>query len=226
MISRGDTPEKITATSRGDFNKIITNINMVIANLYRTIQVAEKIADGVFSVRVNILSDKDKLGKSLDKMVRTIQSINEEINDLTRSAAAGKLEQRGNTQKFKGDFALVIHGINNTLDAVIAPLKVSAEYMDRIAQGDFPDLIDVAYQGDFNAIKTSIISGKENSRRTQNEIITVDQKLTADNSHVELNVDPSRFAPATLKFKSRVTISKWKRWMIASLKHIKVGHTC
>ena len=41
----------------------------------------------------------------------------------------------------KGDYRKVIEGINNTLDAVVNPLTVAANYIDRISKGDMPEKI-------------------------------------------------------------------------------------
>ena len=60
---------------------------------------------------------------------------------LTETAVEGKLDTRGNVSKFNGDFAGIIQGINSTLDAVIKPLNVAAEYIDLIAKGELPERI-------------------------------------------------------------------------------------
>ena len=47
-------------------------------------------------------------------------------------------------------------GVNDTLDAVIGPLNVAAEYVDRISKGDIPAKITDNYNGDFNEIKNNL----------------------------------------------------------------------
>ena len=49
-----------------------------------------------------------------------------------------------------------MEGVNNTLDAVIGPLNVAAEYVDRISKGDIPPKITEEYKGDFNEIKNNL----------------------------------------------------------------------
>jgi methyl-accepting chemotaxis protein len=51
---------------------------------------------------------------------------------LNEAAVEGKLDTRGDVSKFKGDYAKIVKGVNETLDAVIGPLNVAAEYVDRI----------------------------------------------------------------------------------------------
>ena len=46
--------------------------------------------------------------------------------------------------------------MNETLDAVIGPLNVTAEYVDRISKGDIPPKITDTYHGDFNEIKNNL----------------------------------------------------------------------
>ena len=46
--------------------------------------------------------------------------------------------------------------MNATLDAVIGPLNVAAEYVDRISKGEIPQKITDKYNGDFNEIKNNL----------------------------------------------------------------------
>ena len=75
---------------------------------------------------------------------------------LTQSMLEGKLAVRADAAKHQGDFKKVIEGFNLTLDNVIKPLNVSAEYVDRISKGDIPPKITDTYQGDFNEIKNNL----------------------------------------------------------------------
>jgi methyl-accepting chemotaxis protein len=49
-----------------------------------------------------------------------------------------------------------VAGVNETLDSVIGPLNVAAEYVDRISKGDIPPIISDNYTGDFNEIKNNL----------------------------------------------------------------------
>ena len=41
-------------------------------------------------------------------------------------------------------------------DAFVAPINVTAEYVDRISKGDIPPKITDTYHGDFNEIKNNL----------------------------------------------------------------------
>ena len=79
-----------------------------------------------------------------------------EINQLVDAAVNGNLSKRGNTEKYQGGFKNIIDGLNSTLDAIIGPLNVAAEYVDRISKGDIPEKISDAYKGDFNELKGNL----------------------------------------------------------------------
>ena len=108
------------------------------------------------SAQVRKRSDNDELVIAFQHMIATITQLVEEMERLTESAVQGRLETRGDSDKFQGDFARIVQGINDTLDAVIEPLNVAAGYVDRISKGDMPDKITAEYAGDFNAIKNNL----------------------------------------------------------------------
>jgi methyl-accepting chemotaxis protein len=50
----------------------------------------------------------------------------------------------------------VIQGVNQTLDAVVGPLKVAAETVDALSLGNVPPQITADYQGDFALIRDNL----------------------------------------------------------------------
>ncbi len=183
-ISQGDIPERIQEDFKGDFNKIRDNLNILIANLSGAVNVAEKIAAGDLSVQLSILSEKDMLGKSLEVMVGNIRNIIGEIRMLTESVSEGRLDVRGDTGRFEGDYGEIIHGINETLDAVISPLNMAAGYIERISSGDFPEKISKIHKGDFNKIKDNINTLISNLRGT----VAVSEKIAEGDLTAEVTI--------------------------------------
>ena len=68
----------------------------------------------------------------------------------------GPAATRADAAKHGGDYRKIVEGVNQTLDAVIGPLNVAAEYVDRISKGDIPPKITDKYNGDFNEIKNNL----------------------------------------------------------------------
>jgi methyl-accepting chemotaxis protein len=75
---------------------------------------------------------------------------------LSTAAVEGKLATRADASKHTGDFRRIVAGVNETLDAVIGPLNVAADYVDKISKGNIPPRITDTYNGDFNTIKNNL----------------------------------------------------------------------
>ena len=120
--------------------------------------IAEKIAEGDFSMKIDT-SAKDEVGQvlsALDKAVTAVKDMSAEAAGLAQAAIAGKLSTRADAGKYKGEYQKIVAGVNGTLDAVIGPLNVAANYVDRISKGDIPPKITDSYNGDFNTIKNNL----------------------------------------------------------------------
>jgi methyl-accepting chemotaxis protein len=93
---------------------------------------------------------------AVNNVAQVVQDLQKELGRLTEAAKAGQLTERGKHEHFKGAYADIVRGVNAVLDAVIAPLNVSARYVDLISKGDIPPQITDTYHGDFNLIKNNL----------------------------------------------------------------------
>ncbi|MCP1661407.1 MULTISPECIES: Cache 3/Cache 2 fusion domain-containing protein [Methanocalculus] len=122
------------------------------------VNLGRRVQDGDLSGEIQTDTGGDEIGQVAEAfggVVATIQQFGSEMNMISDSASEGKLDVRGDAANFKGDYANMIHGVNDILDAVIGPLNVAAEYIDRISEGQIPDPITDDYKGDFNEIKNN-----------------------------------------------------------------------
>ena len=125
-----------------------------------------------------MVSGGDEIGQvseAFSGVVNNIQQFSNDITYLSNAAIEGRLDSRGDSSKFKGEYAAMINGLNKTLDSVIGPLNVAAEYVDRISKGDLPKKITDHYNGDFNEIKVNLNSCIDNINA-----LTADAYMLAD----------------------------------------------
>ena len=97
-----------------------------------------------------------KINDGLERTAQAIADLVRDADELAKAAVEGKLATRADAAKHQGDYRKIVEGVNNTLDAVIGPLNVAAEYVDRIGKGDIPPTITDTYKGDFNEIKNNL----------------------------------------------------------------------
>ncbi|HLP14634.1 MAG TPA: HAMP domain-containing protein [Bacteroidota bacterium] len=114
------------------------------------------ISDGDLTVEVKKLDEKDEIAPAMINILEALRALVAEAGMLTKAAVDGRLQTRGDVKKFKGGYKEIVEGVNQTLNAVIGPLNVAAEYVDRIAKGDIPPKITDSYNGDFNEIKNNL----------------------------------------------------------------------
>ncbi|OGV50590.1 MAG: hypothetical protein A2X49_12380 [Lentisphaerae bacterium GWF2_52_8] len=134
-------------------------ITLSVTNpLAKCVGAAEKIARGEMDADLDY-DGKNEVGTLMAKMRDMVNSINALISDavmLSKAAVEGKLATRADATKHQGAYRQIVQGVDDCLDAVIGPLNVSAEYVDRISKGDIPPKITDNYNGDFNEIKNNL----------------------------------------------------------------------
>ena len=116
----------------------------------------KKVAQGDLSTDVASKDKDDEIGPALKSIIESLRGLVAEAGMLSKAAVEGKLDTRGNASKFKGAYHDIVQGVNDTLDAVIGPLNVAAEYVERISKGNIPAKITDNYNGDFNEIKNNL----------------------------------------------------------------------
>ncbi|MBF0546376.1 MAG: Cache 3/Cache 2 fusion domain-containing protein [Candidatus Riflebacteria bacterium] len=89
-------------------------------------------------------------------IVSTLKILNNEIMKINGAVEKGELEVRGDVDSLHFEFQPLMTGVNKTIDSIVKPLNVAAEYVDHISKGDIPEKITEVYQGNFNTIKNNL----------------------------------------------------------------------
>ncbi|MBK8012775.1 MAG: MCP four helix bundle domain-containing protein [Deltaproteobacteria bacterium] len=126
--------------------------------LQSCVDAANRIASG--DIDVDLESGRgDEVGElllAMNQMATNIRRMTEDARRLSRAAQDGMLSTRADVGAHQGEFRALMQGVNDTLDAVVTPLQVSASYVEAIAKGEIPARITTSYSGDFNAIKNNL----------------------------------------------------------------------
>jgi methyl-accepting chemotaxis protein len=89
-------------------------------------------------------------------MGRTVRRLVTEAEKLRAAVASGQLDVRGETAGLGPEFQPIVRGMNEAMDAFLAPIRETAACLERIGKGDVPAPIDAAYEGDFDGIRESL----------------------------------------------------------------------
>ncbi len=100
--------------------------------------------------------DYGKLKQSCNDLGFQLQGVQEVLEELRGAIIEGRLDRRGDTGRFRGEIAGMVEGLNGVIDAFVAPIEVTTDYIKRISRGDIPEEITKEYKGEFNEIKDSL----------------------------------------------------------------------
>ncbi|MDP1959930.1 MAG: Tar ligand binding domain-containing protein, partial [Methylotenera sp.] len=133
---------------------IIKALGAEPAALYDT---AKRVAAGDLDFTIALAKgDATSVMAAMVNMQANIKALVADAAVLAKAALDGRLATRADANRHQGDFRKVVSGVNDTLDSVIGPLNVAANYVDRISKGDIPVKITDHYNGDFNTIKNNL----------------------------------------------------------------------
>jgi len=128
----------------------------------------KKIAEGNLDCDFNVnAGDKDvqgikqkfeTLSNALKRSVDSIKALAADANMLAKAAVDGKLSTRADAAKHMGDFRKIIGGVNDTLDAVIVPVKEARECLEEMAKGNLEVSVTGDYKGDHAILKNALNS--------------------------------------------------------------------
>jgi len=180
---------------KGDFGVMANNINELvkshIALQNRVVEVVQEYGKGNFSIDMDRLpGKKGQITAAVDGVKHSLVIMQSEITSLANAASSGNLSARADAGQFEHSFKDMVAGINATLDAVVNPLNVAANYVERIAHGDIPPKIIDRYQGDFNTIKNNL-----NTCIDAVNALVSDTKMLSDaalNGRIQTRADASR----------------------------------
>src|SRR5208337_1326515 len=147
---------------QGDYRKIVQGVNEMLDAVIGPLNVAAKYVDQISKgdipakITDTYKGDFNEIKNNLNACIDAVNGLVADAGTLVKAALEGKLATRADATKHQGDYRKIVQGVNEMLDAVVAPLTVSAKYVDQISKGDIPAKITDTYKGDFNEIKNNL----------------------------------------------------------------------
>jgi methyl-accepting chemotaxis protein len=147
---------------QGAFAEIVRGVNTMLDAILLPIGEGNRILAQISSGKIDELisqaykGDHEKMKQAVNNVAVVLQGLQKELVRLTEASKQGQLSERGKSEQFQGAYSEIVRGVNGILEAVIVPLKVSAQYVDDISRGSIPSKITDTYNGDFNTIKNNL----------------------------------------------------------------------
>jgi methyl-accepting chemotaxis protein len=157
-----DHTTKVAGTYQGIFAEVATAANLALDRVKAATLACNNVAKGDYRAnlelfkRVGKRSENDNFITGFIEMMEAIDALVRDAQAQSAAALRGDLRARADISLHRGEYRKVIEGLNQTLDAITGPLNAAAGKMANLAQGEIPEKITAAYQGDFDSLKTNV----------------------------------------------------------------------
>ena len=157
-IRGGDLSERVEIECIGDHAKLKNAINDLHCWFSSLIEYVTKISTGDMTASIEKASDKDQIYGPLVQMRDNIRSLISDVQMLVQAGTSGHLTYRADPARHRGDFSLIIEGMNKTLDSVIKPVTEAMRVSDCYARYDFTQGVNsnLVMDGDWIAFKNAL----------------------------------------------------------------------
>jgi methyl-accepting chemotaxis protein len=139
---------------QGAFRNIIQGVNETLDAVVGPLTVAatcvDLIAKGEIPEKIEVpyRGDFEQLRRNLNTCIDAVNGLVADAKALSAGAVAGQLSIRADPDRHQGEFKAIVQGVNDTIEALVAPLRVSGEYLERISHGEIPPRRTAEVQGD------------------------------------------------------------------------------
>ncbi|MHC1624116.1 MAG: methyl-accepting chemotaxis protein, partial [Candidatus Methanospirareceae archaeon] len=164
-MAGNDFTTTVVGNYKGEFDNLKNATNEVRDRLLRVQEVIQNIAAGDLRDLDDLKqigngtgrrSENDNLVPSFIRMIESIKELTTETEMLTEAIVEGKLDVRGDVSKLKGDYARVLEGVNDVVDAVVGPVREIIRVSNALAKGNLSERIEIEAKGEFLELAESL----------------------------------------------------------------------
>jgi methyl-accepting chemotaxis protein len=172
-------------------------VKIHVNNMLKVLTVISSYAEGDFGPVLEKLPGKQVLAnEKMDLLRNNLLRVSKELSGLSEAALNGNLASRGNDQAFAGDWRKLVGGINELIEAIVAPVREASDVLEHIAASDLTAQVVGDYRGDHAAIKDRINTMTRTLRTsmqsiTQNAqaLASASEELTATSQQMSANAE-------------------------------------
>jgi len=145
--------------SAAELRDAASAVNTAVAALTAPLRVATACVDRLargdvpHPLREAYPGELEVLRLGLNGSIAAVNLLVADAAAMASAAAEGRIDIRADTERHQGEFRRVIEGANSMLDAIIAPLLVATQCMERIARGDIPPPLTETFSGEFEQLR-------------------------------------------------------------------------
>jgi len=195
LISGGNLREKVEIACKGDHEKMKNTINDVHTWLTGLIAYITKIANGDMTASVAKASDQDQIHEWLVLLKTNINLLVADTSMLEKAVTDGRVGARADAAKHQGDYRKIVEGVNQTLEAIVEPLKATSQNATALAAAS-EELTSVSQQmagaAEETATQANIVSAaSEEVSKNVASVASASEEMQASIREISKNANES-----------------------------------
>jgi len=200
-IAVNDYTVRMEGSYQGVFAELAKATNDAEDRLKHVVGAIEAVGAGDYQEtlisfkKIGKRSENDKLIPAFIDTMTSINNLVTAADECAKAAATGHVGHRSDASKQHGDYRKIIEGINLTMDAIVAPLKITAESASTLASSS-EELTAVSQQMASNAEETSVqanvvSAASEQVSRNVASVATSSEEMQASIREIAKNANES-----------------------------------
>jgi methyl-accepting chemotaxis protein len=195
LVRGGNLREKVEIACKGDHEKMKQAVNGVHDWLTDLVAYVTKIANGDMTASMAKASGHDQIHEWLVLLKNNINALAADAALLAKAAADGRVGTRADATKHQGDYRKIIEGVNSTLDAIVEPLRVTAQNATTLASSS-EELTAVSQQMAGNAEETAtqanvVSAASEQVSKNVSSVASASEQMQASIREIAKNANES-----------------------------------
>jgi methyl-accepting chemotaxis protein len=127
-LAKGDVDVDVKSKAKDEIGALYQSFGSMVEGIKERANVIEQLANGDMDVSLAVRSDKDVLSQSIQTVISTFKNLAVEFEALISATKEGDYSAKGDTCKFKGQYAVMLTGVNSIIeeaDRSLAKIKES-----------------------------------------------------------------------------------------------------
>jgi methyl-accepting chemotaxis protein len=185
----------------GLFGSTAKSANEVQGRMKYIVKALDGLASGEFKQQFEMIkklgkrSEQDEMNPAFIRTMGAIEALVADAQTLNQAAADGKLAVRADASIHKGDYKLVVEGMNRLFEAISAPIKATAENASSLASSS-EQLTSVSQQMAVNAEETAkqanvVSAASEQVSRNVSAVASASEQMQASIREISKNANES-----------------------------------
>ena len=129
---------------QGFNEKMAQSMNAVLDAVVAPLRVAASCVDGIAKGEIpekitgEYRGEFEALKNNLNVCIDSVKAMIADATTVSAAAVAGNFGVRADASRHSGDYRRIIQGLNETIEAIVEPLRFVAGYCERISHGEIP----------------------------------------------------------------------------------------